>query len=126
VISIFTELIAAGRGITIYGDGGQTRDFVHVADVVAALLAAMALRPADAPVFNVCTGLATSVLDLAHLIAELCGRSAEITHGAPRAGEIRHSLGVPDTVNAILRLSSHRSLREGLGDVLAWLGDGRH
>jgi UDP-glucose 4-epimerase len=124
VISIFTERIAAGQGITIYGDGGQTRDFVYVADVVAALCAAMALRPADAPVFNVCTGVATSVLDLAHVIAELCGRPAGVAHGAPRAGEIRHSLGVPDTANAILHLPSRRSLREGLDDVLAWLQSG--
>jgi UDP-glucose 4-epimerase len=76
--------------------------------------------------FNVCTGVATSVLDLARLIAELCGRSADVAHGAPRAGEIRHSLGVPDRANAVLRLSPRRSLRAGLGEVLDWLRDGGH
>jgi UDP-glucose 4-epimerase len=126
VISIFFNRISQGQSITVFGDGGQTRDFVYVADVVAALRAAMALRPADAPVFNVCTGVATSVLDLARVIAELCRRAADVAHGAPRAGEIRHSLGVPDKANAALCLSSRRNLRDGLGDVLAWLDEGSH
>jgi UDP-glucose 4-epimerase len=124
VISIFTERIAAGRGVSIYGDGGQTRDFVYVADVVNALVAAMALRPDDAPVFNVCTGLATSVLGLAHLIADLCGGSAAITHAPSRAGEIRHSLGMPERAKAALNLPPHLPLRNGLGKVLAWLDGG--
>lgn len=124
VISIFSERIASGRDVSIYGNGGQTRDFIHVADVVNALVAAMALRPTDAPVFNVCTGHATSVLHLAHLIAELCGGSATITHAPPRAGEIRHSLGVPDKANAVLGLPPRRPLRDGLQQVLAWLRDG--
>jgi UDP-glucose 4-epimerase len=73
VISIFCARIAAGLPIAIFGDGRQTRDFVYVTDVVAALLAGMALRPANAPVFNVCTGVATSVEVLAHVIADLAG-----------------------------------------------------
>ena len=84
VISIFCERIAAGQPIDIFGDGGQTRDFVYVADVVAALLAAMALRPKDAPVFNVCTGIPTSVQALAALIAELAGKPLDRTPGRPR------------------------------------------
>src|ERR1700733_639115 len=65
VISIFCERISRGAAIDVNGDGGQTRDFVYVADVVRALLAAMHLRPTDAPAFNVCTGNPISVLDLA-------------------------------------------------------------
>jgi len=67
VISIFCERITTGAPITIFGDGQQTRDFVYVADVVAALLAAMALQPADAPIFNICTGVPTSVEGLARI-----------------------------------------------------------
>ncbi len=95
VISIFCERIATGAPVTIFGDGQQTRDFVYVADVVAALLAAMSLRPSGSPVFNVCTGVATSVAALAHLIADLAGMTLDVQTGPPRAGEIRHSLGVP-------------------------------
>jgi UDP-glucose 4-epimerase len=122
VISIFCERIAAGTPIAIYGDGQQTRDFVYVTDVVAALLAAMALRPTASPVFNVCTGVSTSILALAQLIVGLCGRAPEIRREPPRAGEIRHSLGVPDLADAALGLPARMALRDGLATVLAWLG----
>jgi UDP-glucose 4-epimerase len=121
VISIFCERITAGAPVTIFGDGGQTRDFIYVADVVGALLAAMALRPADAPVFNVCTGVATPVATLATLVAELAGRTLDVRHGPPRAGEIRHSRGVPDLANAVLGLPRRVPLRDGLGEVLHWM-----
>nr|WP_294504874.1 NAD-dependent epimerase/dehydratase family protein [uncultured Rhodopila sp.] len=121
VISIFCERIAAGQPINIFGDGGQTRDFVYVADVVAALLAAMALRPADAPVFNVCTGIPTSVQALAVLIADLAGKTLDAQTKPPRAGEIRHSLGVPHLADRVLGLRDRVKLRDGLGAVLAWM-----
>ena len=91
VISIFCERIAAGVPIKIFGDGQQTRDFVYVADVVAALLAAMALRLADAPVFNVCTGVPTSVAALARLIAGLAGKTLD-AHTRPRPSRRNQAL----------------------------------
>ena len=121
VISIFCERISAGNPIAIFGDGGQTRDFVNVADVVSALLGAMALRPPDAPVFNVCTGIATSVMDLATLIAALAGKNLDARLQSPRAGEIRHSLGNPARARAALGLREPVDLRVGLADVLAWM-----
>lgn len=121
VISIFCERILRGMPIAIFGDGQQTRDFVYVADVVAALLAGMALRPADAPVFNVCTGLPTSVDALARQIAELAGKNLDVRSEPPRAGEIRHSLGVPALADRVLRLSGRVSLPTGLDKVLAWM-----
>jgi UDP-glucose 4-epimerase len=121
VISIFCERIAAGQPIKIFGDGQQTRDFVYVADVVAALLAGMALRPADSPVLNVCTGIATSVEALANLIANLAGRNLNAQTAPARAGEIRHSLGAPTHANAVLALSGRVPLRTGLANILAWM-----
>jgi UDP-glucose 4-epimerase len=121
VISIFCERIRRGSPIDIFGDGGQTRDFVYVADVVLALLAAMRLAPADAPVFNVCTGVATSVLDLARVIAELSATRLDAAHRPPRAGEIRHSTGSPDLSRKALALTEPEGLRNGLGKVLDWL-----
>ena len=121
VISIFCERISRGLPITIFGDGGQTRDFVNVADVVRALLAAMALRPADAPVFHVCTGRATTVVALARLIADLSGRPLDTSHAAPRMGEIRDSLGDPSLARAVLGLDETIELRAGLGKVLEWM-----
>jgi UDP-glucose 4-epimerase len=124
VISIFCERIRRGAPIDIYGDGGQTRDFIYVGDVVTALLAAMRLAPADAPVFNVCTGVPTSVLELAHIIADLAGTRLDARQKPPRTGEIRHSTGSAVRSRAVLGLGETVSLRSGLGKVLDWLGDG--
>ena len=121
VISIFCERLMAGAPITIFGDGGQTRDFIFVADIVAALVAAMQLRPADAPVFNVCGGIATSVLELAHVIADLTGTRLDVRHEPPRRGDIRHSLGVPTRARGALALAEPLALRDGLAKVLAWM-----
>ncbi len=124
VISIFCERVARGAPIDVFGDGEQTRDFVFVADVVAALLAAMRSPAADAPVLNVCTGTPTSVLDLARTIAELAGTPLDVRHLEPRAGEIRHSSGMPQRARAAFGLGDPVPLRIGLRKVLDWLATG--
>ncbi len=135
VISIFCDRLRAGQPIAVFGDGAQTRDFVFVADVVAALGAAMAglragrVTPASAfpasvfpaSVFNVCTGRATSVRDLAETIAGLCGRRADMRFAPARKGEIRHSLGAPEAMQAALGLGDPVPLRHGLAATLNWL-----
>jgi UDP-glucose 4-epimerase len=120
VISIFCERISAGTSIEIFGDGQQIRDFVFVTDVVRALLAGMALRPADSPIFNVCTGIPTSVKTLARLTADLVGKDLCAQTMPPRAGEIKCSFGVPTLANNVLGLSGRVALRTGLVEVLAW------
>jgi UDP-glucose 4-epimerase len=120
VISIFCDRLRAGRGVTIYGDGEQTRDFVYVGDVVAALLAAMERLPADEPVFNVCTGRTTSVLDIARTVASLCGTPPEIAFAPPRAGEIRISLGDPARARKELGFEARTDLRTGLSKTLGF------
>jgi UDP-glucose 4-epimerase len=122
VISIFCDRLRRGEGVKIFGDGEQSRDFVFVKDVVAALMAAMVQRPTDAPVFNVCTGRATTVSKLAEVIAGLCGTPAAIEHLPGRAGEIRHSIGSSDAAHAALSLGQPAYLRDGLAEVLTWLG----
>lgn len=125
VISIFAAAIAEGRPITIHGDGGQTRDFIHVSDVVAALLAGLGAAATDAPVFNVCTGQPTSILDLVATLAGLAGRGAAVTHGPARLGEIRHSYGDPRAMRAALVTGEPLALRDGLATVLDWISAGR-
>ncbi len=111
VISIFARRAADGLGITVHGDGEQTRDFVFVADVVAHLLAAMRRATAQkgADVFNVCTGQATSILQLATLLG-----AGPITHGAARAGDIRHSRGDPRRATEALGVAATMGLAAGL------------
>jgi UDP-glucose 4-epimerase len=125
VISIFCGRLVRGASVDIFGDGQQTRDFVFVADAVAALLAAMQAAPAigiQAPVFNVCTGAAISVLELAHTIGRLAGHAPLISHGPPRQGDIRVSVGAREGAVAALGLGAPTALSTGLASVLAWLG----
>lgn len=121
VISRFAANLREGRPHTVYGDGLQTRDFVYVADVVRALLAAQDLlaRAPQALVANVCTGRATSLLDLAAALDRLAGATTPVERQPPRRGDIRHSLGSPDRMQALLGLRAETSLDEGLARLLA-------
>jgi UDP-glucose 4-epimerase len=124
VISIFAGRIAAGQGLSVHGDGGQTRDFVYVADVVRHLRAAMGVLH-DHPMaetVNVCTGRATSVLDLAHILSALHGNASAISHGLARLGDIRQSLGNPAKAIALLGVAAEVKLRDGLALTLKSLG----
>lgn len=125
VISIFGERLVRGEPLTVFGDGGQTRDFVAVGDVVRALLAGEREAGRDAPVLNVCSGRATSVLELAGIMADVCGTTLRVRHEPARAGEIRHSLGSPARSRERLGLGAPKDLRDGLSDVIAWLRAGR-
>jgi UDP-glucose 4-epimerase len=114
VISIFSDRLAAARPITVFGDGGQTRDFVYVADVVRALTLAQQVISDEPRVVNVCTGRRTSVEDLAREIAASLGRRPVIEFGPQRHGEIRHSLGDPDAARRTLGFEAATSLQDGI------------
>lgn len=118
VISIFSDRIVSGRAITIFGDGGQTRDFVYVADVVRALVLAQEMVSDEPNVVNVCTGRSTSVRDLAREIAGSLGCQPLIEHGPHRHGEIRHSLGDPTAAGRTLGFEAATSLHDGLAGTL--------
>jgi UDP-glucose 4-epimerase len=120
VISIFADRIACGLPVTLHGDGGQTRDFVYVTDVVAHLLAAMSRQRTRPGCFvaNVCTGRETSVRALAETLAALTGRALALAHGPPRPGDIRRSVGDPARAAQTLGLAADTALRDGLARLL--------
>ena len=89
VVAIFLERLAAGRETVIYGDGGQTRDFVYVGDVVLGLLAAAGR---DGGVFNVGTGDETTILDLHRACAKVAGAEREPRFEEARLGDGRRSV----------------------------------
>jgi UDP-glucose 4-epimerase len=119
VISAFCDRLSQGAPITIWGDGQQTRDFVYVGDVVAAMLAGMARLPATPRVINVCTGRAISVLELARVIGGLCGVRPVIEHRPGRLGDIAASRGDPSLLRAALGIVAETTLAEGLRHTVA-------
>jgi UDP-glucose 4-epimerase len=122
VISIFANRVATGAPIRINGDGEQLRDFVFVGDVVSRLTAAMSAMEPGARIFNVCTGQATSVKDLATRLETVFGRSVERIHGPARIGDIRISIGDPARGDAAFGRCV-TSLADGLARTKAWLID---
>lgn len=115
VISIFVDRVLSGRGIDIHGDGEQVRDFVYVDDVVRFLLAGMERATVDAPVFNVCTGRATSILSLARAVGHVCAQRTPIRFLSRRPGDIDRSLGAPELATRSIGVAAQVGLLEGLG-----------
>jgi UDP-glucose 4-epimerase len=121
VISVFAERLARRERLIIHGDGQQLRDFVHVGDAVRHMRAALCLlrdRP-QAAVANVCTGTATSILELANTLGRLTGRMPEIERAPAREGDIRASVGDAGRARALLGIAAGTALREGLASMLA-------
>jgi UDP-glucose 4-epimerase len=121
VISIFAERMLAGRPLTIFGDGAQTRDFVYVGDVVAALLLAMERQDKAARVFNVARGEGVTLLSLVASLERVVGRKAELRHAPPRPGDVRHSTGDTRRIRESLGFAAKVGLEEGLASLLGWL-----
>jgi UDP-glucose 4-epimerase len=111
VVAIFFGRIANGRELHIFGDGRQTRDYVFVADVVAATLAA---GSAPAGVYNIGTGIETSVLELADGCKRASGADAEVVFDPPRLGELARSVLDPSSAEAALGFRAATSLDDGL------------
>ncbi|CAN5886994.1 MAG: GDP-mannose 4,6-dehydratase [Euzebyales bacterium] len=119
VVSIFGGRMLADRDVTIYSDGGQTRDFVYVADVVDAFMAA--LHRGDNQRLNIGTGRETSVSELFAALADITGYAKPAIHAAPRPGELQRI--ALDNGRAAERLGWRpaTALREGLSATLDWL-----
>jgi UDP-glucose 4-epimerase len=118
VITIFRGRARLGLPMKVHGDGLQSRDFVHVGDVVECLMRAMAslgVRSGPcADVANVATGRATTIRELAEVIAARWGTRPVVVHGPERPGEIRHSLGSVEHLQRLLDFRPNCSLRAGL------------
>ena len=121
VISIFAARMLAGEDVLIHGDGGQSRDFIYVGDVVQQLCAAMQMHHDEhtpsAYIHNVCTGIETTITELAGIMAELTEYETAPIHVAPKQGDIYRSLGT-----ASLALdASVTTLKQGLSATLQWM-----
>ncbi|QZA87665.1 GDP-mannose 4,6-dehydratase [Salinarchaeum sp. IM2453] len=116
VISVFCEQAEQGTEITIEGDGEQTRDFVHVDDIVQANLLAAATEKTGA--YNIGTGTEISINKLADIIKYLTDSSAEVTHIDPREGDIRRSCADISRAKEELGYEPTIELEEGLKTLI--------
>ncbi|MFC6733662.1 NAD-dependent epimerase/dehydratase family protein [Haladaptatus sp. DYSN1] len=118
VISTFVRQATQGGPITVHGDGSQTRDFIHVSDVVQAnLLAGVTEHTGQA--YNVGTGQALSILELAELIRDLADTPVEIQFTEPRTGDIQHSCADVSRIRDRLGFGAQVSLDDGLSELVA-------
>lgn len=116
VVSIFAERILAGQVITLHGDGQQSRDFVHVADVVRHFFAGMQmlqLKP-QALVLNLCTGRGTTMRGLADALGLAAARIPLVQFGPSRPGDLRAVLGDPNEAIHVLGVEAGIELEAGL------------
>ena len=119
VVSIFCKLLSQGKGVTVFGDGRQTRDFVAVSDIAKANAMA-ATRPGLTPmVCNVCTGRPRHLLSLLDVFRAEYPGSPAAQFAPARDGEIKHSLGSPDRAAKMLGFrataDADAALRELMG-----------
>jgi len=122
VVAIFCARVLAGQAPVIYGDGSQTRDYVYVGDVAHAFTAAADNnRPG---IWNIGTGIETSVLELVTAIAETVGRPITPGFAAARPGELQRSAVAPGLAAAELGWRPRITLMDGVRKVTRWIGGG--
>ena len=123
VIPRFIAALLAGETLTLYGDGGQSRDFTYVANVVRGNLLAAESSRAAGRVFNMASGRSYSLLDLIGALERLTGRSAEVLREPPRVGDVRDSLADITLARELLGYEPSVDFAEGLRRSLAWYRD---
>jgi len=120
VIPKFVMAALKGEPITIEGDGGQTRDFTYIDDVVDANLAGFVQDEAAGRSFNIAYGARISILALAEKIIEITESSSEITYREKRQGDIRHSLADISYAGKYLGYQPKFDLEKGLTETIEW------
>jgi UDP-glucose 4-epimerase len=122
VIPRFVTAALSGQGVTIYGDGTQSRDFCFIDNTVEANLAAASVSPAgvSGQIFNVACGSATSLNDVVRLVAEIVGHPVPITYATWRVGDVKHSLADVTAARTRLGYQGAISFAEGLQRTVAW------
>ncbi len=124
VCAIFSSRLLNDQPPTIFEDGEQSRDFVHVSDIVRANLLALETDGGDYQAMNIGTGRATSVREIAELLAKGLGKDiAPLIVGKYREGDIRHCVADISKARRLLGYEPRVSLDVGLAELLEWLGE---
>jgi UDP-glucose 4-epimerase len=120
VIALFATALLAGKPVTIVGDGGQTRDFTYVSNIVDGVLAAVTTAGVAGEVINVATGRQISINELARTMAAVIGTDVEPVRTEARVGDVRHSLADIGKARRLLGYEPAIDLEEGLRRTIAW------
>jgi UDP-glucose 4-epimerase len=120
-VPIFIRRLLDGKGVTIYGDGGQTRDLINVRDVVRANLVASEHPAAPGQIFNICTGIETRILDLVEILQDLFPSAPAPVFAEPRAGDIYRSIGSPQKAADLIGFRAEVTLDQGLKEAVEWM-----
>ncbi len=120
-VPIFTRRLLDGKPVTIFGDGGQTRDLVYVGDIVRANLVASEHPAAPGQVFNICSGDEIRVIDIIENLMDFFPNAPAPEFAPARAGDIYRSLGSPAKAQKMMGFKTQTSLEAGLKAVVDWM-----
>jgi dTDP-L-rhamnose 4-epimerase len=122
ILSIFSTLIKNGKGINIFEDGKESRDFVFISDVINATYLGIEQAAAAGQVFNVGTGVATTVHEVATLLLNYYNEAVPLQiSGNYRLGDIRHNLADISKIKKMLGFTPAVSFNEGLKQFTDWV-----
>jgi UDP-glucose 4-epimerase len=119
VVAAFFKRLQAGEPLVIYGDGRQTRDFLFVEDLCAAVVAAVA-RECNGQVFHIAAGVETEIGDLARRMLAVTRSHVPIEHRPARPGEVLRNSARIDRARAVLGYDPSTPLDEGLRRTWEW------
>lgn len=124
VAAIFSSRLLNSRPPVIFEDGKQSRDFVHVSDIAAAVLAALEPGAGDGEAVNVGTGRSTTVAEVAAVLGSKLGLEiAPEVRNQFRAGDIRHCFADITRARALLGYEPAVSFEDGMGELVGWLSE---
>jgi UDP-glucose 4-epimerase len=120
VITKFAEAISLGKPLTVYGNGEQTRDFVHVSDATEAMASALHKDQAIGQTFNIGTGKPTTISKLAAMFSHLTESASQINHLPARLGEVMASWSNIEKAKELLQYQPKVSLENGIRSFTQW------
>jgi dTDP-L-rhamnose 4-epimerase len=124
ILSIFSTRIRHGRGLDIYEDGKESRDFVYIDDVVDSLEKALTTPGIAGEVFGIGTGVATTVEEVANTLMAQFGIEVPLTvTGAYRVGDIRHNFADTAKAEALLNFKARVKFKDGINNFARWVLD---
>ena len=119
VIPRFLKQTQSGGSVVIFGDGSQTRDFVHISDVVYALLSAMTAPDVDRQIINVGSGQGISINDLGRMIGMVTGRLPDVIHNEVQGGGVGRLVADVHRAHRLLGFHPRLDLEDGLRSLIA-------